>query len=301
MSSAVVSVRLAALLAVSGLFVPCVSAQMIPETGLLDPYVASQVRALTAETIRVYEAPEADQGVAVDDTYFYPVDNSTIGKYRRDTGELAGRFMVAPKGLLRHMNSCYARDEKLWCANSNYSLTPMASSVEVFDAATMTHESSWSLGMMDEGSLTWFDDWRGGHVAGFAHYSRNGGVTFKGSEFSGIVVFDDEWRRKGGWMMPAGVVERMAPYAASGGAFGPDGLLYLLGHDLPELYVVARPSMGPELIHVATIALEAEGQAFSFVPGGAREIFAIDRREGLVRQIALPETGALPTNALPFD
>jgi len=281
-----------------------VSAQQpsgIPDLGSLSNYEPPEVQMLSAETLRVYEAPEADQGVAVDETYFYPVDNAVIGKYRRDTGELVARFMTAPKGLLRHMNSCYARDAKLWCANSNYSLTPMASSVEVFDAETMTHEASWSLGLMDEGSLTWFDDWRGDRIAGFAHYSKNGGLAFKGSEFSGVVVLDADWRRKGGWMMPASVVERMAPYAASGGAIGPDGLLYLLGHDLPEMYVVARPTMGPVLIHVATISLEAEGQAFSFAPGDSREIFAIDRREGLVRQIALPELGGLPEEALPFD
>lgn len=279
----------------------CAHAQnAIPELDSMADYQPPEVQMLTAETLRVYEAPEADQGVAVDETYFYPVDNNLIGKYRRDTGELVGRFMVPPKGLLRHMNSCYARDEKLWCANSNYSLTPHASSVEVFDAATMTHEASWSLGLMDEGSLTWFDDLGEDRIAGFAHYSKNGGVAFKGSEFSGVVVYDDEWRRKGGWMLPESVITRMAPYAASGGALGPDGLLYLLGHDLPEMYVVAKPGMGPVLIHVATISLEAEGQAFSFVPGEAREVFTIDRHNGKVRHIALPEIGGLPEEARPF-
>ncbi|HBJ92189.1 MAG TPA: hypothetical protein DDZ43_04875, partial [Hyphomonadaceae bacterium] len=276
-------------------------AQDIPELGSLENYVPPAVQHLTAETLRVYEAPEADQGVAVDDEFFYPVDNSTIGKYRRDTGELVDRFMTAPRGLLRHMNSCYARDEQLWCANSNYSLTPMSSSMEVFDAETMEHSHSWSLGLMEEGSLTWFDDFGSDRIAGFAHYSGNGGLDYKASEFSGVVVFDNEWRRKGGWQMPASVIERMAPYAASGGAIGPDGLLYLLGHDLPEMYVVARPTMGPVLVHVATIALEAEGQAFSFVPNNSGEIFAIDRRFGLVRHIALPAIGELPNEAMPFN
>ncbi|OYX49993.1 MAG: hypothetical protein B7Y90_05705 [Alphaproteobacteria bacterium 32-64-14] len=78
----------------------------------------------------------------------------------------------------------------------------------------------------------------------------------------------------------------MAPYAASGGAIGSDGLLYILGHDRPEMYVLAKPAMGPTMIHVATIDIEAEGQAFSFAEG--RNIFAIDRRKGRVLQIALP-------------
>ena len=84
------------------------------------------------------------------------------------------------------------------------------------------------------------------------------------------MTFDAEWRRTGGWLFPPSALERMAPYAASGGAIGPDGWLYLLGHDRPEMYVVARPSMGPTMIHLATIDLEAEGQAFAWAQDGSR-------------------------------
>ena len=116
-------------------------------------------------------------------------------------------------------------------------------------------------------------------------------MAFKDHTFSSVVTFDAQWRRTGGWLFPKAVVERMAPYAASGGAIGPDGLLYVLGHDRPEMYVLAKPTMGPTMIHVATIEIEAEGQAFSFAEG--RTIFAIDRRQGRVLQISLP---AVPLN-----
>ena len=164
----------------------------------------------------------------------------------------------------------------------------MGSSIEVFETETMTHVDSHSLGMRDEGSLTWFDRYRDGWIAGFAHYDATGGVPFKDHRFSSVVTFDAEWRRTGGWLFPPSVIERMAPYAASGGAIGPDGWLYLLGHDRPEMYVVARPPMGPTMMHVATIDLEAEGQAFAWAQDGTRTIVAIDRRKGQVRMIALP-------------
>jgi hypothetical protein len=157
----------------------------------------------------------------------------------------------------------------------------------VFDAASMKHLESRSLGLRDEGSLTWFDHYGTGWIAAFSHYDENGGVRFKDHAFSSVVTFDAQWRRTGGWLFPASALERMAPYASSGGAIGPDGWLYLLGHDRPELYVVGRPAMGPVLIHVATIALEAEGQAFSWAKTG-RTIFAIDRRQRLVRTIEIP-------------
>jgi hypothetical protein len=177
----------------------------------------------------------------------------------------------------------------------------MGSSVEAFDAKALRHVESHSLGMLDEGSLTWFDRYRGGWIAGFAHYDGTGGVPFKDHRFSSVVTYDAEWRRTGGWLLPATVLERMAPYAASGGAIGPDGWLYLLGHDRPEMYVVARPPMGPTLIHVATIALEAEGQAFSWAQDGSRTVFTIDRRKRLVRTIEIPAVVAAdPSLSLRF-
>lgn len=271
-------------------FVACASPPLAGsrEPGLLivPDYRAPTPLHLTATTMREFPVPEADQGVAVDERHFYPIDNTVIGKYDRAKGALVARWVAPKNGLVRHLNSCFEDSGRLLCANSNYSETPHGSSVEIFDARTMQHVDTHSLGMTEEGSLTWFDHYRGGWIAGFAHYAETGGVPFKDHTFSSVVVYDAQWRRTGGWLFPKQVVERMAPYAASGGAIGPDGLLYILGHDRPEMYVLAKPVMGPALIHVATIAIEAEGQAFAFADG--RLVYAIDRRKGAVREISLP-------------
>jgi hypothetical protein len=176
----------------------------------------------------------------------------------------------------------------------------MGSSIEIFDTATMKPAGSHSLGMLDEGSLTWFDRYGAGWIAAFAHYDGNG-LPFKNHTFSNVVTFDAEWRKTGGWLFPPSVVERMAPDAASGGAIGPDGFLYLLGHDRPEMYVVARPTMGPVLVHIATVALEAEGQAFTWARDGSRTVFTIDRRKALVRRIEIPAVAGVDAAvAVPF-
>jgi hypothetical protein len=249
--------------------------------------------------LRTYEAPEATQGVAADARHFYPVDNSVLAKYEIASGRRVSRW-EGPRDLLRHMNSCLVRDERIWCANSNYPLTPMGSSVEVFDAARLEPLQTHSLGMMDEGSLTWLDRYREGWIAGFAHYDESGGLAFKDHTFSSVVIFDGGWRRMGGWLFPPAVIDRMSPHAASGGAIGPDGWLYLLGHDRPEMYVVGMPPMGPAMIHVATIDLEAEGQAFSWAQDGTRTIYAIDRRKRLVKVIAIPEVTPVDQSVRPF-
>lgn len=150
---------------------------------------------------------------------------------------------------------------------------PMASSVEIFDAGTLEPLYSHSPGVRDAGSLTWVDCIPGGWIAGFAHYDGPNGTGYKDHSASSVVTFDDVWRRTGGWAFPEGVAARMAPHAASAGAIGPDGLLYLLGHDRPELCVLARPQLGPGLVLVAVIDIEAEGQAFSWAPDCASQIF----------------------------
>ena len=264
-------------------------------------YVAPEIRQLTARTLRTFTVPEADQGVAADKQHFYAVADTVIAKYEIASGRRVAEWTGPLHGLIRHLNSCFVDGGRLVCTNSNYSLTPMGSSVEVFDATSMKHVESHSFGMLDEGSLTWLDKYRGGWIAGFAHYDENGGLPFKDHRYSSVVTYDSEWRRNGGWLLPASALERMAPYAASGGAIGPDGWLYLLGHDRPEMYVVARPAMGPTLIHVATIALEAEGQAFAWAQDGSRTVFTIDRRRGLVRRIELPVvTASDPSVSLRF-
>ena len=277
-------------------------AQTMPPRIELQTYEATVPQRLVAQREREYVAPEARQGVAVEERHFYAGVTSLIAQYERATGERLGYWSSPRGGLIRHINSCLSDQGKLWCANSNFPETPMASSVEVIDSRTMSHVASHSLGLTEEGSLTFFDRLGEGWMAGFAHYDGEGGHTFKPARFSGIALYDGLWRRTGGYALPATVLERMAPHAASGGAFGPDGLLYLMGHDLPELYVLAKPSMGPVLIHVATIEMDVAGQAFSWdkTDSATRRIFAINRPTGSVRVFSIPEVILSDRDARPF-
>lgn len=261
----------------------------------LPEYEALPIKALSAQQLASYPAAEAGQGAAADADHFFAIVNSAIGKYRKQDGELVKRWARSRSGLIRHLNSCYAEDGLLYCANSNFPEVPMASSIEIFNADTMEHQRSFSLGILEEGSLTWFERLGDGWIAGFAHYDEDGGLDYKDHSFSSIVRYDDQWRRIGGWMIPDSVIARMQPYAASGGALGADGLLYLTGHDRPEMYVLAAPSMGPKLIHVATIAIDVEGQAFAWDKSSdERIVYGISRPNREVRAFRIPPV-ELPT------
>jgi len=275
-------------------------AEELPDLRSLAPYEPPAPARLEAEKLGTWRAMEARQGVAADASHFYAVVNFAIGKYERGSGRRVDGWIGEPRGLISHLNSCFATDTELWCANSNHPEVPMASSVEVFETAAMTHAGSHSLGLMDEGSLTWFVPYEDGWMAGFAHYNDETGEPYKSNAYAGVHTFDAQWRRKGGWRLPPALVERMDPQAASGGAIGADGLLYLFGHHLPELYVLAQPAMGPTLLHIATFDLDAEGQAFAFDPADPRVIFAISRSNGEVRQFRLPDVEVTDPNARRF-
>jgi hypothetical protein len=100
------------------------------------------------EQIAVFDVPEANQGIGVDDSYFYAVDNRAIGKYDKRTGELVAKWQGPADGPIIHLDSAAIIDGKLYCAHSNYSQYPMTSSVEIWDPVTMEHIGVIACGTM---------------------------------------------------------------------------------------------------------------------------------------------------------
>jgi len=247
------------------------------------------VQALSAqETVRL-AAPEAKQGVAVDEDYYYAVGNQVIAAYSRSTLEREFLWRGASAGPIIHLNACLVDGDELACAHSNYPGVPFANSIEWYRRGSLQPSRSRSLGVMDEGSLVWMDRVPEGWIAGLAHYDGKGGLSFKDHSFSTVELYDPDWRRLGGWALPESVVERIAPKAASGGAIGPDGYLYLMGHDRPEMYVLGKPLAGPSLVHIATIAIDAEGQAFDFDESDPGALCAISRPNREIRCFRVPQ------------
>ena len=247
---------------------------------------AAGVPMLQAEVVRRWKAPEATQGVAVDARHFYAVANSRIAKYDKATGRKLAEW-VGDRARFPHINSCEIIGRELVCANSNFPETPMTSSVEVFDPSKMVHLRTVSLGQQ-VGSLTWVDRKDGVWWAAFANYDGKGGEPGRGHQYTQLVQFDDQWRRLQGWSFPLSVTERFRPMSSSGGGFGPDGRLYVTGHDHPELYVLELSKGGSKLDHVATIAAAIEGQAVTFDRSEPGVLYGISRPNREVVVLRLP-------------
>ncbi len=119
--------------------------------------------------IRRIPAAEAKQGVVADKHHFYAIDNYTIGKYRKDTGERVGGWKCPKGDPLIHVNAGLMHNDKLYGAHSNFPGVPNLSSVEIWDTETMQHVGTHSFGRAD-GSLTWIERHKNRWIACFVHY-----------------------------------------------------------------------------------------------------------------------------------
>ncbi|WP_297511772.1 hypothetical protein [uncultured Caulobacter sp.] len=250
------------------------------------PALAQEPSLKTTEARRL-EAPEANQGVAVDKTHLFAIDNGTIARYDKATAVKQAEWKGDPVRF-KHLNACLIVGKDLVCAGSNYPSVPQTSSVEIFDPVKMTHKRVVPLGP-GTGSLTWVDRHDGFWWGMFANYDAKGGEPGRDHRWTTLVKFDDQWRRVGAWLLPAPVLERMAPYSSSGGAFGDDGLLYVTGHDRPEMYALRVPTEGGATLDlVATLAIPVEGQAIAWDPYQPRVVWGVNRATRQVVAFKLP-------------
>ncbi|MGL4575347.1 MAG: hypothetical protein ACRCV9_11215 [Burkholderiaceae bacterium] len=249
------------------------------------PALAQQATPAAKPTVREFTelkrfpAPEAHQGVAVDKQHFYPVTNFAIGKYDKNTGQLVGKFEMPKDGPIIHFDSGVVIDGKIYASHSNYPQEPMTSSVEIIDAATMKHIGTHSFGIM-LGSCTWIDRHDGAWWAVFGNYSRVFGTNqrpYGNSYWTTLVKMDDKWKIEQAWIFPTEVIKRAEPMSISGGSWGPDGLLYVTGHDHTETYVLRLPKMGSILELVETVPLNVNGQGIAWDRSDPGTIWGISR------------------------
>jgi hypothetical protein len=226
-----------------------------------------------------FVVPEANQGVGVDAQHFYAVDNETIGQYDKATGKLVKKWQGPKKGPITHLDSAMVMDGKIYAAHSNYPEWPMTSSLEIFDAATMEHIGTHSFGIQ-WGSLTWVD-WHDNHWwMTFANYDRLLGPnkTPYGHKANTLMVkLTRDFRLVQSWTLPKAILDRFEDMSNSGGSWGPDGFLYLTGHDPAELYRMRLPKAGSTLELVDIIPMNIRGQGIAWDRSQPGVIYGIIR------------------------
>jgi hypothetical protein len=165
----------------------------------------------------------------------------------------------------------------------------MQSSIEIFDAATLAHVESVSLGQLP-GSATWVDQRDGISFVGLANYAGRGGAPGRGPEATAVGRFDAGWRLLGAHAFPKAIVERFGTRSNSGGAFGPEGLLWATGHDASEVYALRVPAAGAALELVEIVPVDAAGQGIAWDPAERGVLWTLrrDAREVVASRLVGP-------------
>jgi hypothetical protein len=233
----------------------------------------------TLEQVGEFPIKEANQAVGVDAQHFYAVDNYTIGKYDKKSGKLVKKWEGDKKGPILHLDSAMLMNGKLYAAHSNYPDWPMTSSLEIFDAATLEHVGSHSFGIQ-WGSLTWVD-WHQDHWwMTFANYDKPFGpdkTPYGRKATTTMVKFKPDFTMVEAWVLPKVLLDRFEDMSNSGGSWGPDGFLYLTGHDPAELYRVRLPKAGSVLEVVDIIPMNVRGQGIAWDRSQPGVIYGIVR------------------------
>lgn len=227
-----------------------------------------------------FRTREAVQGVAVDKDHFYTINTRGIGKYDKTTGKFINEVKI-PLGQVIHLDGGIVIKNKLFCAHSNYPGIPMMSSIEIFSTRDLKHTGSHSFGTK-YGSCTWADFFNNSWWVCFAHYDQFRSATGKGTESTILVRFDRKWNEESSWIFPENVISDVRPMSISGGSWGPDGKLYITGHDSSKVYVLQLPQTGSVLEYSGTARIESCGQGIAWDRTGQNNLYGIIRKENAV-------------------
>ena len=138
---------------------------------------------------------------------------------------------------------------------------------------------------------TWVDRHKGFWWAGFAQYNKLAEQTDKGTEWTTLVKFDDDWQELGAWVFPPEVIAKFQRMSNSGGSWGPDGLLYCTGHDEAELYALQLPARGSELELVETIPAPNAGQGIAWDRTEEGKLYMIIKKDKQIISARMETSG----------
>jgi hypothetical protein len=101
----------------------------------------------------------------------------------------------------------------------------------------------------------------------FANYDLDvgPGQTPYGRKVNTVIVqLTGDFRPVQSWTLPREVLDRFGDMSNSGGSWGPDGFLYLSGHDRPEVYKMTLPKAGSILKLVEIVPMNIRGQGIAW-------------------------------------
>ncbi len=182
-----------------------------------------------------------NQGVAVDEKYFYPISNTRISKCDKSTGRVIASWQANTKEKaykhFKHLNSGVVVEGRLYCAHSRYGIDANDCSVEIWNVEkeSLAHEETIRM-PRKHGSLTWID--RHADRSWWMCYAVYGKDKNRGTRLVKYQYQGGKFIEVESWLFPKEVIANWGKASCSGGSWGSDGYLYTTGHDHAVTYVL---------------------------------------------------------------
>lgn len=184
---------------------------------------------------------KANQGVAVDENYYYAISNTKITKHNKITNELVATWQSDTNNQVfahfKHMNSGIVIDGKLYVAHSRYNIDPNDNTIEIFNVKNklLKHKKTIPL-PRKYGSLTWID--KHSDDSWWMCFAVYGNGVNKETKLVKYQYKNKKFIEDCSWTFPNDVVENWGDMSCSGGSWGADGYLYTTGHDHEKAFVL---------------------------------------------------------------
>jgi len=224
---------------------------------------SAQVLQLEATLLQQFDAVDARQGVAVDNSHFFAINNTRIAMHDKNSGEIILQWNGAPtmnSKQLIHLDSGVVRDGLLYAAHSNYPRSHWWATFANYDVILPGQQEAY-------------------------------GTTAA----TGLVKMNQDFTILQRWLFPPALHERFTPMSNSGGSWGADGFLYITGHDHPEIYVLQIPQQGSAIQWLATVHVPwIEGQGIAWDRSADERImWGITRSKKKVVRFSIPKITGL--------
>ena len=215
---------------------------------------------------REWSSQDARQAAAATELHAFAINNHSISKYDRSTGEL---ITSRSYPNTKHLNSGFLSGGLLYCAHSNYPIQPDSSSIRIIDPKSLTLKQTIKL-RQSKGSLTWIVKNKGYWYALFAYYGENNHLTY-------LAKMNENWEILQKWNFPESIIKEMGKMSISGGVAWEQGFV-VTGHDEKLLYYVTLPENGENLNFIKQYKAPFTGQGIALDPltGG---LIGINRAE----------------------
>ena len=242
------------------------------------------------DTVWFAQSRDARQAVAADAQYAYAISDKSISKIHRATNQVIMRWKYedAHAGIdqvgdadklaqIKHLNSGVIIENRLYSAHSNWPELPAHNTIEVWDVDSMTQVESIELAGGNTW-ITWIDHYRDHWWVVLARYdavtgalgnrvstASAGGKDSANDSRTRLLRLDMDFKILDTWYFPPELIAEFAPMSNSGGSWGPDGKLWLTGHDQPRAYITTLPHTGSQLVWESSVPLaDIEGQGIAW-------------------------------------